>query len=48
MLTHTKLGVAKITMILICYIVWIMKNATYTMKPALAERALMGTVGEAH
>jgi Na+/phosphate symporter len=48
MLTHTKLGVAKIATIMIRYAVWIVKNATDTLKQALAIRALMGTGGEVH
>ena len=48
MLTHTKLGVTKVAMFVIYYAVWIMKNATDTVKQALAIRALMGTGGEVH
>jgi len=48
MLTLTKLSVAKIATIMICYAVWIVKNATDTVKQALAIRALMGTGGEVH
>jgi hypothetical protein len=47
-LTITKLGVTKIAMIMICYAVWIVKNATDTVKQALAIRTLMGTGGEVH
>jgi len=47
-MTITKLGVTKIATIMICYAIWIMKNATDTVKQALAIRALMGTGGEVH
>jgi len=44
-MTITKLGVTKIATIMICYAIWIMKNATDTVKQALAIKALMGTGG---
>jgi hypothetical protein len=47
-MTITKLGVTKIATIMICYAIWIMKNATDTVKQALAIRALMGTGGDVH